>query len=55
MNWREREARLLAIFEEYGLTGSQYLGLHAEIEELIEEVRSDAYDDGAYDERAVRY
>lgn len=46
MDWRDRDARLIEIFDRYGVNGSQFLGLQAEIEELMDQDRADAYYDG---------
>lgn len=51
MDWRERDRRLADILDRYGVNGSQFLGLQSALEELMDEDRQDAYDDGAFGER----
>jgi hypothetical protein len=46
MHYTERDRRLCEILESYGATGDQFLGLHSAIEDLMDEDRADAYEDG---------
>jgi hypothetical protein len=52
MDWRERSSRLRAILDEYGVSSFQYIGLQTAIEDLMDEDRADAYEDGAFGERS---
>ena len=46
MHYTERDRRLREILESYGATGGQFLGLQVAIEDLMDEDRADAYEDG---------
>lgn len=53
MNYQERERRLYEILRDYGATGDNFLGIQSAIEELMDDVSADAYNDGVGTEREM--
>jgi hypothetical protein len=51
MHCTDRDRRLREILESYGAAGGQFLGLQVAIEDLMDEDRADAYEDGIFAER----